>query len=165
MVSDNDIKGAESLLENYQEGDFVGKPLIANFLYNNGITSELQESYDRLGRGGDLYLPTDWEKLQYAVKWIKAANGTAIIAHPGTYQISKAALDGLFREFKEAGGDAIEICYGPCSDKEIKRWSHYAQKFDLHGSVGSDFHKASKYCELGRIKKLPKHIKPVWELF
>jgi hypothetical protein len=48
---------------------------------------------------------------------------------------------------------------------EIRVAADYATRFDLAGSIGSDFHNvANQWVELGRLAPLPENIKPVWEL-
>ena len=48
---------------------------------------------------------------------------------------------------------------------EIRVATDYALRFDLVGSVGSDFHNATNpYVELGRLAPLPDKVKPVWDL-
>jgi len=72
----------------------------------------------------------------------------------------------LLSDFKEAGGQGIEVVTGRCNPDEIRRAADFASSFELAGSVGSDFHSpTNQWVELGRLAPLPAHIKPVWELF
>jgi len=72
----------------------------------------------------------------------------------------------LLAAFKEAGGQGIEVVTGRYNSDEIKLVAGYATRFELAGSVGSDFHnQANQWVELGRLAPLPENIKPVWELW
>jgi predicted metal-dependent phosphoesterase TrpH len=71
----------------------------------------------------------------------------------------------LLTVFKDAGGQGIEIITGRINPDEIRLVTDYATRFELAGSVGSDFHSpVNQWVELGRLAPLPKNIKPVWEL-
>ncbi|MCM8539688.1 MAG: PHP domain-containing protein [Lentisphaeraceae bacterium] len=159
------ISGADGIIESFKSGDHVGRPTVAKFLVENNYCDTFNQAYSRLNRGGDLHVEPNWELMQYAVKWITDAGGVAVLAHPGSYGLDKPGFGGILRDFQNYGGQAVEICYGPCSNANISRWSYYAKKFSLHGSVGSDFHRPARGIELGRVKKLPNGIPGVWELF
>jgi len=67
--------------------------------------------------------------------------------------------------FKDAGGQGIEVITSRINADEIRLVMDYATRFELAGSMGSDFHNAvNQWVELGRLASLPKNIKPVWEL-
>ena len=162
---DKGIPKAEELINSFKSGDHVGRPTVAKFLVENGHSETFKEAYGRINRGGDLYETPNWERLQYVISWIKDAGGVAVLAHPGSYGLDKPGFSGILRGFKRHGGQGVEICYGPCSKANISRWTYYARKFELHGSIGSDFHRPTRGIELGRSQKLPADIPGIWELF
>ncbi len=107
-----------------------------------------------------------WEYMSYAVNWIIKAGGIAVLAHPDKYGMGKPGLKAFLRDFKNAGGQAIEVCYGAGSKAAMSKAAHLAKEYELYGSVGSDFHRpGSPGIELGRVKPLPANIKPVWDAF
>jgi predicted metal-dependent phosphoesterase TrpH len=163
-LADEGLEGTENIVGSFANGEHVGKPIVAKFLVESGYC-DFPKAYEYLNRGGKFHVPTNWEFLNYIVKWITNAGGNAVIAHPDCYGMTPPSLKGFLREFKEAGGQAIEICYGACSKAAINRFSSYAKIFDLYGSSGSDFHRPAPGIELGRLKPLPRNIKPIWELF
>ena len=55
------------------------------------------------------YVAHAWATLAQAVDWIHAAGGQAVIAHPGRYKVTPAGMRRLLAEFRDAGGDAIEV--------------------------------------------------------
>lgn len=162
---DKGIPKAEELINSFKSGDHVGRPTVAKFLVENGHSETYKEAYGRINRGGDLYETPNWERLQYVISWIKDAGGVAVLAHPGSYGLDKPGFSGILRDFKRHGGQGVEICYGPCSKANISRWTYYARKFELYGSIGSDFHRPTRGIELGRSQKLPADIPGIWELF
>jgi len=89
----------------------------------------------------------------------------AVLAHPMRYKLTANWMSRLLTAFKEAGGLGIEVITSRMNPDELRRVADYAKRFDLAGSVGSDFHNpANPWVELGRLPALPEHIKPVWEL-
>lgn len=161
----NGIDKAENIINSYKSGDHVGRPTVAKFLVENQHCDNYKNAYSRINRGGDLYVEPNWELMQYAISWITGAGGIAVLAHPGSYGLSKPGFSGILRDFQRFGGQGVEVCYGPCSKAAVSRWAYYARKFNLHGSIGSDFHRPSRGIELGRSRKLPKGIPGIWELF
>jgi 3',5'-nucleoside bisphosphate phosphatase len=163
-LDDAGLTGTENIISNFANGEHVGRPLIAKFLVESEYCN-YSEVYKHLSPGGKFYVAANWEFLDYTVRWIVNSGGVAVIAHPDCYDLTPPSVNGIMREFKEAGGQAIEVCYGACSKANINRYSSYAKKYNLYGSMGSDFHRPRQGIELGRLKKLPANIAPVWELF
>lgn len=139
----------------------------ADFLYKQGHVADLQEAFDRyLGRGKPAYVSTTWASLNEAVDWITRAGGVAVLAHPLRYKLSKSWFTRMLTAFKQAGGQAIEVVSGRSSADEIALLGLHAQRHNLLGSVGSDFHSpANQWVELGRLYPLPANITPVWQCF
>jgi predicted metal-dependent phosphoesterase TrpH len=66
-------------------------------------------------------------------------------------------------EFREAGGEAIEVVSGTASPGDVQSTAEYARRFDLLASVGSDFHSPENlWPRLGRLPPLPAGLVPVW---
>ncbi len=139
----------------------------ADFLLKQHHVDTQQEAFDRyLGQGKPAYVSTHWASLEEAIGWITQAGGVAVLAHPMRYKLSANWMNRLLSHFKEVGGMAVEIVTGRSSVDEIKQLELYLKRYELHGSVGSDFHSSTnQWVELGRLKSIPERIKPVWELF
>ncbi len=139
----------------------------ADFLYQNQYVSSQQEAFDRyLGKGKPAYVKTVWADLAESIAWIRQAGGIAVIAHPMRYQMTASWMQRFLTFFKDSGGQAIEVVTGRSNADEIQRSLYYATRFDLAGSVGSDFHSPdNRWVELGRLAALPQSVRPVWELF
>jgi 3',5'-nucleoside bisphosphate phosphatase len=156
----------EGQIQGFAGEHVPGRPHMARFLVENHHCESYPEAYKKLSHGGLYYSTPNWEYMSYAVNWITKAGGVAVLAHPDKYGMSKPGLRGFLREFKSAGGRAIEVCYGAGSKSAMSQAAHLAREYKLCGSVGSDFHRVgSPGIELGRINSLPKSVSPIWDLF
>lgn len=144
----------------------VSRTHFARHLYQAGHVKSMQEAFDRyLGDKGSAYVPTQWASLDDAVDWILQANGVAVIAHPGRYSFSDLAFDALLRQFRERGGQAIEVHTGSHQPHEYDYYAHVARQYGFMASIGSDFHgPAESRCDLGRVRPLPRDLTPVWHV-
>jgi 3',5'-nucleoside bisphosphate phosphatase len=161
------IPGALEAVKKAAGEGMITRTHFADFLLSQFHVSTQQEAFDRyLGTGKDAYVSTTWADLEQAVDWIVQSGGVAVLAHPLRYKLTASWMKRLLPAFKEAGGQGIEVVTGRYNNDEIKLVAGYAKRFELAGSVGSDFHNpANQWVELGRLAPLPEHIKPVWELF
>lgn len=139
----------------------------ADFLVANNHVRSMQNAFDRyLGKGKPAFVSTQWTELEQTVDWINQAGGIAIVAHPLRYKLTASCLRRFLAAFKDCGGLGIEVVTSRSNTDEINKAAYFAEKFELHGSIGSDFHKPDNpWVELGRLTALPKQVKPVWELF
>ena len=62
------------------------------------------------------------------------------LAHPGRYRVGELKLQELLREFREAGGVAIEVVTSNHSPEQTRHFARVALEMDLEASRGSDFH-------------------------
>jgi predicted metal-dependent phosphoesterase TrpH len=138
----------------------------ADFLVSQHHVSTQQEAFDRyLAQGKSAYVSTTWAELDIAINLITESGGVAVLAHPMRYKLTANWMSRLLTAFKAAGGQGIEVITSRMNPDELRRVGDYAKRFDLAGSVGSDFHNpANPWVELGRLPALPSNIKPVWEL-
>lgn len=160
------IPGALEAVKKAAGDGMITRTHFADFLLSQFHVSTQQEAFDRyLGAGKAAYVATVWAELELAINWITGAGGIAVLAHPLRYKLTASWMKRLLSAFKEAGGQGIEVVTGRYNSDEIKRVAGYATRFELAGSVGSDFHSPdNQWVELGRLAPLPPNIKPVWEL-
>ena len=156
---------AEALIQ--AGGDCPGRPHIAKYLVETGQIKSESKAFDRyLGQGKIGDVKECWPDLGQAVAWINDAGGAAVLAHPIKYGLTRTKLLELTADFKEAGGKAIEIVSGKQTRDQVIALSNIATKFDLLGSVGSDFHRPGQpWACLGKVASLPSDVTPVWSLF
>ena len=136
---------------------------IARLLVSDGITTDTEESFTRfLARGQPGYAPTTWPEVPATIGCITAAGGIAVLAHPHRYKLSNGALRELCAQFKAAGGGGIEVSLSGMSPTDSERAASLARRFDLAGSLGSDFHEPGlPWRPLGRFAKLPDGVVPI----
>ena len=161
------ISGAMEAVNNAvgPEG-MITRSHFADFLLAHCHVSTQQEAFDRyLGAGKPAYAPTLWAEMEQAIQWITESGGVAVLAHPLRYKLTGSWINRLLSAFKEVGGAGIEVVTGRYNKDEIHVVANYARRYDLAGSVGSDFHSPDlQWVELGRLAPLPENIKPIWEL-
>lgn len=162
--------GLDNCLERVQA--LAGKGMItrahfAQLCVDAGMAKDFKSAFTRyLGRGKPAYVASQWASVAEAVEWITAAGGVAVIAHPGRYKLTTTKLKRLLDEFKGHGGHAIEVVTSVHSAQEVIIMTNLAREFELHASVGSDFHRDGwVHAKLGRLAPLPAACKPVWQLW
>lgn len=161
------IPGALEAVKKAAGEGMITRTHFADFLLSQFHVSTQQEAFDRyLGAGKAAYVATTWSDMEQAINWIIQSGGVAVLAHPLRYKLTASWMKRLLAAFKDAGGQGIEVVTGRYNSDEINLAAGYAKRFELAGSVGSDFHSpANQWVELGRLAPLPEDIKPVWELF
>ena len=136
----------------------------ARALIARGVASTIPGIFKKyLGRGKTGYVPSTWCDMQTAITAIHQAGGVAVIAHPGRYQMSNKWLRKLLAQFKEAGGDAMEVAQPQQAPSERQFLGQLSREFDLLCSQGSDFHFPTSWLELGKNLYLPKDCQGVWQ--
>lgn len=139
---------------------------MARLLVECGLVKDMKQAFKRyLAAGKPAYVRAEWASLREAIHWIHAAGGLAVLAHPMRYPMTANWRERALRAFKEAGGDAMEVCSGACLRPEVEQATRLAQKFELLASAGSDFHGPEQHwLQLGRLAPLPPALTPVWSL-
>jgi len=159
----NDIYGKAKELA----GDgSITRAHFAKVLFQEGHVSTLQKAFDKyIGKGQRAFVKPTWCSIEQAVDVIHQAKGCAVIAHPVRYDISTKWLRRLVIQFKEAGGDGLEIVLPQMGNEQRKLMLSFCLEYDLHASMGSDFHYPSKWSDLGRNLRMPETAKPIWALW
>ncbi len=142
----------------------IGRLHFARFLVESGHAKDVKTVFKKfLVKGKPGYVNHKWTALENAVSWIIASGGVAVIAHPGRYHMGEAAMQMLLAEFKEMGGQGIEVVTGSHTPDQYVRFADYASKYGFLASRGSDFHGPDEsYIDLGRLPGLPSNCIPVW---
>jgi predicted metal-dependent phosphoesterase TrpH len=147
--------------------NLVSRAHFGRYLVDCGVCKDLRsvfESYLVPGRPG--YVDHRWASLGDSLAWILGAGGVATVAHPGRYKLSRADMRRFLAEFKDLGGQAIEVMSGSHTSEHVDLYGRLATEYGLHASRGSDFHgPGESYVDLGRLAPLPPGLKPVWQLF
>lgn len=164
------IHGALAGARRHARGALVTRTHFARFLAEEGYVRSMNQAFRQfLTRGHSGYVPGQWATLEQAVQWIRGAGGTAVVAHPGRYKLSAGKLRRLLTEFRECGGQALEVISGSHDRNAIRHFAGLAAEFDFLASAGSDYHgpetaadKDRPWAELGKLPPLPEQCVPVW---
>jgi len=125
--------------------DSVGRPHIARALIDKGVVTSAKEAFDRfLGDGKPAYVPRELPTPAEAIRWIKAAGGLAVLAHPTWVKPTEQSLTELVRQLKEEGLDGVEVYYSTHAARQTREYLSLAQQLGLLVTGGSDFHGLTK---------------------
>jgi predicted metal-dependent phosphoesterase TrpH len=142
----------------------ISRTHFARFLVEAGYQRDLRGVFKHyLTPGKPGYVRHMWATLPESVAWIHGAGGLAVLAHPGRYRISPTALRRLLGEFRDAGGDGIEVLSASHTTAQAAEFATLARTFGLLASTGSDFHgPGESWLDLGDLPELPVGVVPVW---
>lgn len=156
--------GANRYAEN---PNLISRAHFARYLVEAGRCKDVRsvfEAYLVPGKPG--FVDHRWAELVDAVSWITGAGGVAVVAHPARYKISGKDMRRFLGDFRDCGGQAIEVVSGSHSLDDVGTFGRLAREYDFHASRGSDFHGPKEsYVDLGMLGYLPDGLKPVWNLF
>ena len=161
------IPGAyEGALHYVGNPELISRTHFARYLVEAGVCKDTSEVFRKfLIEGKPGFVPHRWASLGDAVRWIQDAGGVAVIAHPARYRLSANEEFALFSEFKQHGGQGVEVVTGSHSAAEAVSYAAMAQEFGLAASRGSDFHSPDEsHTDLGMLPPLAGHLTPVWDL-
>ena len=154
----------EGALKYVANPDLLSRTHFARYLCEVGIcgsTSEVFRKFLTEGRPG--YVPHRWATLADAMGWIRAAGGIPVIAHPGRYRFDATAEGVLFDEFKQLGGNAIEVVTGSHTPDQYAEYAEMACRYGFLASRGTDFHAPGEArVEFDKLPPLPSGLTPVW---
>lgn len=154
-------EGARAL----SNGRLISRTHFARFLVDNGHAPDVRAVFRKfLVSGKPGYVAGQWAELGDAVRWIRAAGGQAVIAHPARYSMTRGKLRRLIGEFAELGGEGLEVVSGSHSRDDYFTMAKHARDFGLLASAGSDYHGPEHpWVELGRLPELPDGCKAIWK--
>ena len=161
------IPGAyEGALRYVGNPELISRTHFARFLVEQRVCRDTGEVFRRfLTEGKPGFVPHRWARLGDAVRWICDAGGVAIIAHPARYSLSANEEFALFSEFRQHGGQGVEVVTGSHTTAECATYAGMAREFGLAASRGSDFHSPDEsHTDLGTLPPPPGDLTPVWDL-
>ena len=86
----------------------------------------------------------DLPSFEEAVEEIHQAGGIAFLAHPFVYGLSDAETEELIRCAVAAGADGLELKHQSNKAGHVEKLLHFAEKYHLLTSGGTDFHGQNK---------------------
>jgi predicted metal-dependent phosphoesterase TrpH len=130
------------------KGGAVGRPHIAQAMYENGYVGSFQEAFDRyLGRNGPVYVERYRLTPLEAVELVVQVKGLPVLAHPAEL----ADLEDLLTQFQKAGLVGLEAYYNGYPIQTVRELVALANKHGLIASGGSDFHGNENDAPLGSV--------------
>ena len=159
------IPGAyEGALNYVGNPDLMSRTHFARYLVEIGVCGSTSEVFRRyLTEGKPGYVPHRWASLEDAVRWIRGAGGIPVIAHPGRYKFSDTAQGVLFDEFRQMGGNTIEVVTGSHTPDQYATYAELARRYGFLASRGTDFHAPGEArVEFAELPPLPAGLTPVW---
>ncbi|WP_299494433.1 PHP domain-containing protein [uncultured Shewanella sp.] len=158
------IEGAYEGAKEYAGDAAISRGHYARWLAEKGYATHTANVFKRyLARGKTGYVPNNWGSMANAIDVIHQAGGVAVLAHPNGYKLSAKWVKRLVREFKEAGGDAMEVVLGQQTIDDRSQLIALSVLNNLSCSLGSDFHFPSSWIELGRNLFQPQGVHWVWQ--
>jgi predicted metal-dependent phosphoesterase TrpH len=143
----------------------ISRTHFARFLVEAGHVAAMKDVFSRYltpGRPG--FVAHAWASLEDAIGWIHAAGGQAVLAHPGRYKVTSAGLRRLLGEFRDLGGDAVEVLSPSHQAAQVAQFASLARTYGLAASTGSDYHgPGESWLDLGDLPPLPFGVDAVWK--
>ena len=127
----------------------VGRPFLAQELIRAGHVRSMSEAFERyLGEGRPGYVPRRGATPREVIELVARANGLTSLAHPG-----KLKWDEILPDLVEAGLPAIEIHHPDHDAVDVGRYRHFASRYGLLVTGGSDYHGpgSGRTAGLGRV--------------
>jgi 3',5'-nucleoside bisphosphate phosphatase len=158
------LEGANKYATNKE---MIGRTHFARFLVASGVSSGVKDVFKRyLVKGKPGYVAHEWASLSDTIRWIHSAGGVAVIAHPGRYKLGANPMRRLLGEFRDLGGDGLEVITGNHTPDQMRHYGGLAKNFGLAASRGSDYHgPGESYALPGRLPPLPEGLRAVWDLW
>ena len=155
------LQAAYALAENKE---MVSRTHFARHLAETGKVKDIQAAFDKyLARGKPAYVGHRWASLEDAITWIRASGGTAVLAHPGRYDLKPMFRDEMLGDFRKHGGEAIEVITGSHRPEQYAVWQRLALEHGFLASRGADYHGPGESpIEPGRLPALHASLTPVW---
>lgn len=159
------IEGAYEGAQKFSRQSIMTRSHFAQFLVEAGHAKNVKTVFKKyLVKGKPGFVDHQWMSLEQAVSLIAGSGGTAVIAHPGRYDLGFVNMHLLMHEFRGYGGEAIEVVTGSHTPPQYDQFAKIAHRFSLKASQGSDYHGPGlSYMEMGYLPDLPKGCVPVWQ--
>ena len=140
-------KGVDVDIERMHErfGDLVGRPHFAEIMVENGMARDVNDAFERLlNKNRPFFIRRQFLSIERSIEIIRAAGGTAVLAHPFQYRLDDAGLRELIEHCLESGLEGIECRYSGYDADMCAYLESLAAEYGLLRTGGSDFHGAIK---------------------
>ena len=158
------ITDALEKTQNISKTDMLTRTHFAQMLIREGYCKDMKSVFRRFLTGRKPGASrVEWRSFDEVVRWIHAAGGLAVIAHPFRYRMTQTKIKNMLIDFKEVLGDGFEVVTATSNDEEITLSDQWAKKFKLLSSCGSDYHGWSNHrIKIGNLRDLPNVENAIW---
>lgn len=144
MVQNFTDAGIQLTIEELKHGNpnsVITRAHFARVLTEKGYCKDKNEAFEKyLGIGCPFYLPKPKVTPEHVLKLITDAGGTAILAHPYSYKLSKSEVETLLDYLIPLGLSGMECYYSTYDNGQVQELRSMALAKNLLVSGGSDFH-------------------------
>lgn len=113
-----------------------GRPHVARALVKHGVVSNVSNAFRKyLREGKPGWVPSVYPTTGEMIRAIHKDHGLAVLAHPGL-----SVPNEVIVELSSQGLDGLEVFHTAHKPSLVKKYLHYAQKFRLLITGGSDCH-------------------------
>ncbi len=138
----------EAGLPALEDDEYVGRPLLAAMLVEDGVVRSTRQAFTRfLGTGGGAYVPMRRFDPQRCIEAIHEARGLAVLAHPRL-----ETVDRWIHPLARMGLDGIETYRPRLAGNQQLYMEKAAEHFQLFVTGGSDLHGRDNEKPLGSFR-------------
>jgi len=142
------------------------RPHFASFMVNKGYVSDHGQAFKKwLGAGKLGDVKQHWPELEKIMHCLVTADARISLAHPYQYNFTNSKRRRLVAQFKELGGEAVEVSNGMQPPDQVAVLSKMATDFALKVTAGSDFHAPHQFAEIGSYRTPGKGLDYLWHDF
>lgn len=161
------IKGCDEFLAitaNAQKSQAIGRKHFAEFIVRTGQAKNISQAFKHFLSDKKLKNITQyWPSISQSIDVINQSGGTAVLAHPLKYHLSRFKIHHLIKDFVDSGGRAIEVSSSMQSQESTDYLYQKLKEHNLLASVGSDFHQTGLVWQaLGKFNYCLPNINTVW---
>ena len=158
------ITDALEKTQNLSKTDMLTRTHFAQMLIREGYCKDMKSVFRRFLTGRKPGASrVEWRSFDEVVRWIHAAGGLAVIAHPFRYRMTQTKIKNMLIDFKEVLGDGFEVVTATSTDEEITLSNQWAKEYKLLSSCGSDYHGwSNQRIQIGNLRDLPNLENAIW---
>lgn len=143
----------ESLKALRTDGCFLGKPIMVNYMLEDGICDTRKQGFDMLH---NLTNPMSTRvDAKLIIPAVVKSNGICVWAHPlggiGEPRNSYDKVEEILQKLIPLGLKGLECYYSLYTNEEINKLLEIAEKYNLKVSAGSDYHGKNKTVRIGEL--------------
>lgn len=156
LMQENGMDITEEDITSQKDGATLrntGRAHLARAMVNKGYVKTIEEAFSKyLKKGNSCYVERITYSPEESIRMIKAAGGTAVLAHPVYITEEYNELYSLLEKLKGLGLDGAECYYNSYTEEFSEMCGEICDKLGLIKSGGSDFHGANKPdIDIGRV--------------